>query len=57
MASIEAAGNVAQYWKVPELKSYLQSRGITILQKKKEGTGRIGGEGSRSFTNTNNRWE
>ena len=36
MASIGAAENVVQKWKVPELKSYLQSRGITVSQKRKE---------------------
>ena len=30
------AENVAQKWKVTELKSYLQSRGITVSQKRKE---------------------
>lgn len=36
MAAIEAAENEVQKWKVPELKSYLQSRGITVSQKRKE---------------------
>ena len=36
MASIGAAENVVQKWKLPELKSYLQSRGITVLQRRKE---------------------
>lgn len=36
MASIGAAENVVQKWKVPGLKSYLQSRGITVSQKRKE---------------------
>ena len=36
MAAIEAAENEVQKWKVPKLKSYLQSRGITVSQKGKE---------------------
>ena len=36
MAAIEAAENEVKKWKVPVLKSYLQSRGITVSQKSKE---------------------
>jgi len=36
MASIGGAENVVQNWKVPELKSHLQSGGITVSQKRKE---------------------
>ena len=36
MASIGAAENVVQKWTIPALKSYLQNRGITVLQKRKE---------------------
>ena len=36
MASIGTAENVVQKWKIPALKSYLQSRGITVLQKRNE---------------------
>ena len=36
MASIGATENVVQKWKIPALKSYLQNRGITVLQKRKE---------------------
>lgn len=34
MASIGVAENVVQKWKVPELKLYLQSPQITVLQKR-----------------------
>lgn len=36
MASIGGAENEVQKWKFPELKTYLQSRGRTVLQKRKE---------------------
>ena len=36
MACIGGAENKVQKWKVPELKSYLQSHGITVSQKRKE---------------------
>lgn len=36
MAFVGGAESEVQKWKVPELKSYLQSRGITVSQKRKE---------------------
>ena len=36
MASIGGAENEVQKWKFPELKTYLQGRGRTVLQKRKE---------------------
>ena len=36
MASTGAAENEVQKWKVPELKSFLKSCGITFSQKRKQ---------------------
>ena len=54
MASTGGAENEVQKWKVAELKSYLQSRGITVSQKRKEELVELV-EGSRSFTEADRR--
>ena len=35
-------------WKVPELKKYLEARGISVSNKKKGRTSRIDGKSSRT---------